>query len=310
MEDSDEPGQGAPPHPVDLASLVEHAVRLSQQLEEVWSSALDETALDEAQQDVLAEWSAVLTSLHREVDEAERHLAEAGIDPQLAHHPHDLGAVATFQLDAGVEQRWQQLQTAQLIALENLARAAGALTEPSGKRVRLQTGVAESWWEAGAFGLVRSRALLVLRVTREVERGQALLLGEEPPSEAAIARDRAYDALDAARIALTRGDPDAALLHAHTALRVHVRAALTDATSDVSAADRPGALLARVPSLAEWAEVLQLLDAAAAQSLTGDGPSVDVTVPLARVVVPLAREVIRGVQLAELVEAAGSEGKE
>src|SRR4051794_30071746 len=38
MEDSDEPGQGAPPHPIDLASLVEHAVRLSQQLEEVWSS--------------------------------------------------------------------------------------------------------------------------------------------------------------------------------------------------------------------------------------------------------------------------------
>jgi hypothetical protein len=308
MEGSDEPAQGAPAHPVDLASLVEHAVRLSQQLEKVWSSALDETALDEAQQDVLAEWSAVLRSLHREVDEAETHLAEAGIDPRLASHPLDPAAVATFQLDAEPEQRWQQLQAAQLIALENLARAVGALTEPSGKRVPLQTGVTESWWEAGAFGLVRSRALLVLRVTREVERGQALLLGEEPPSEAAVARDRAYDALDASRIALTRGDPEAALLHAHTALRLRVRAALTNTNSDFSAADRPGAVLARVPSLAEWAEVLQLLDAAAARSLAGDGTPVDVTVPLARVVVPLAREVIRSVQLAELVEAAHLEG--
>ena len=188
MARSDNPGDrpaGTVHEPVDVTALVEHALRLSQELEEAWSSALDPEALEDAQQGVTAEWSAFVTALQQGIREVEQRMEEAGVDPRLQQHPLDASIVAGFQLDAGLQQRWQQLQAAQIIGLESLMRAVGALGEPSGRRVQLRSGASESWWEGGAFGLVRSRARLLLRVTRELERCQAQLLGDAMPPRAA-----------------------------------------------------------------------------------------------------------------------------
>jgi hypothetical protein len=262
-----EPPPGAREDQVlDLRALAAHATELTDELEHAWSDALVPEALDAAQEELKARFASLLYSLQRRAAAADRALRSVGIDPQIPAFPMPPEDLARLTFSPDEERQWRQLQMAELESLMALLAAVEAMRAPSAHRVTLATGVTESWWEAGAFALVRARLRLLVRVSEAAAAAESRVMKQEVDEE-----DSAHDFFDRLRLAgeaFGNGDPEGALVHGLVALRLRV---------ELEGVELPGDLLERLANdgrLGDEAPLLRLLADGAAT--LGAGRALDV----------------------------------
>jgi hypothetical protein len=257
---------------VDLQALAQHVTELTVELERAWSAALEPSALADAQSELGARFSSLLHSIQRCVAAGDRALKESGRDTQISAFPLPESQLSELTFTPDDERRWRQYQLAELEALNALLEALKGLQAPSAHRMTLATGEVESWWEAGAFELVRARVRLLARVSAAASAAEAALLERSAGDKQQ--RDF-FERLQLATEALSHGDPEGALVHGFAALRQ--RAALgTDPVPD-DLLDR----LAADPRLAAEAPLLGLLHEAAATLGSGLGLDIGAAVLVA-----------------------------
>lgn len=262
----------------DLGALIDHVVRLSDDLERVWSDALQPEPLGEAHERLRAEWSSVSAVLQRRSEAATRALKAAGVDPKLRVHPLDPAQIHELELDYQGGEAWKQLQVAELLLLTQLLQAMNGLFEPSAQQVIIDDDdqpTETSWWEAGAFELVRKRAGALIRVSQELEAAENQATGQ-PSSEHASAW---LDRLGRARQAIDYGDAEAGLLHLGLALRESAAQASGQPIENL-----PGEFLTRLMNLPQSLEArphLELMSEVERRLLTGRPPGQGLLQPLA-----------------------------
>jgi len=294
--------------PVDLEALALHVIKLSGVLEKAWSNALDSSVMDGAKDELNAEMSALVTAMNDAVKETDEKLRAAKIDPKICIWPYDPEVFKTLESSSESEARRSQLVVAQMIALREVLKAFTALREPSGEEVNLVAQSRTEWFEAGAFLLFRDRAVLLLRITREVDRVTDILLSESGGSKLDLSIEAASESLKAARSGYSRGDVDAALLHCRGALR-----GILESLPFIQRGDErllePGTLLAEAPSLHEYASALRLLDTEVA-ALASRGADLGVAVPLIDGLLPVVSMIVHEPPIIELQEIIAPKGDE
>lgn len=280
---------------VDLLATVEHASRLTVAAERAWSAALDPAAVDEANRELLDDqWSNVMAVVRRQAELSSRALEAAGLDATVDQFPPDVPQLLTLDLDPDPERRRRQLQLAQFYALDQLLAALQGLRHPSRAALDPRTGqLTQTWWDSGAFALVRTRAQHLVRVTLALlnaehaaiatAAGEAATAPEQVPHPAQPPPWWAHLHLSAE--ALGRGDIEATLLHAHLALT----ARFTDVPSLADAVAAPFGEEAE----GEAARTLVAkLEEAIARLAEGSGVDLGVTVPLAHALLPLIQRLL------------------
>ncbi|MEX2375854.1 MAG: hypothetical protein WD942_09780 [Dehalococcoidia bacterium] len=266
------PSGGREDQVVDLRSLAAHVTEFTDELERAWSHGLDAEALTGAHSEMRARFTSLLSSIERRLHAAERTLRASGIDPIVATFPMTAEAVAELNLVPDSDQRWRQLQHAEIEAMQSLLEVFKGISSPSARRIDLLTGESESWWEAGAFELLRSRVRLLVRVSEAAAGAEARAMQRELPGEG---KGTLLDRLRLAGDALAHGDPEGALIHGLVAL--HLRVAL-------DAREAPDDLLERLGSDARLegeAPLLRLLSKAAATLSRGQELDIGAAVLLA-----------------------------
>jgi uncharacterized protein YukE len=242
MEDHDE----LIAEPVDLEALVQHVARASEELEAAWARALGEVEFQAAQTRLQADWSSFITAISRIHARAAERLEREGVDTRVSELPPFSSEVSALSLGPDSEQRFRQAQMAELLAFEHLVKAVAGLLNPSD---------AEQWQPAG-FGEAKERAGLLARLTRiGSASAQGVLGGEGRPS---LSEPPHVERLRLARLAWSRGDPEASVLHLHIGGRL-LLADLLD-TSPRNLPDNVAALLAGQPGLGDTAAMLALAD--------------------------------------------------
>jgi hypothetical protein len=299
------PPPPAEPQPLDFGVLVDHLSRLPAETERAWSKALEADLLGESGQVLSAQWSSLLTAVYREVTDAEARLRARGIDPAMPAHPEDPALLQHLRLDGEPLDEWRALLVAQMWALIGVAKGIGGLTEP---RAPFGLGGPDelTWWEAGAFALIRRRAAQLARVSTQLLEAARALAPSAPEDQAPTVpltgpwRER----LSLADEAVLRGDPEAAVLHLRLALRE--RAAQL---GGMGATDLPGDLeerLARDPEFADLAAGLRLLREVGARLDQGRPVSLGFTLPVAELMLAPITRLCMSLSAA-LIRAARSE---
>ncbi len=252
------PPPPAEPQPLDFNTLIEDLGRLPAETERAWSKALDADLLGESQNELRAEWTSLLAVLYREADDATGRMQARGIDPTFFIHPEDPAVLETLNPDGAELELWQALSVAQMRALLGVATCLEGLTTP-----RAPFGVGRpdelTWWEAGAFALIRLRAAELARVTGQLDEAERAL--DTPATEEQAGALRLTgpwrERLTLADEAVLRGDPEASVMHLRLAIRERAAQlaglALADVPADIEQR------LATDPELEQMATGLRLL---------------------------------------------------
>jgi len=267
------PGEQPADSPVDLRALAKDATDLADSLEKAWSDALSPDALGTARAELEARIQSLLAAIQRQVLATERELRDAGIDTRLGTFPPSLAEIETLSYQPDARQRWLQAQIAQVDALAFLLEAVNAMRAPSAQKISMPSGAVETWWEAGAFGMLRARALLLVQISIQVALAADAITGKSQGDSQAFRR--LFDTLLAARECWSHGDPIGAVTHARRVIME--RAALT-------VPDVPPDLIERLASdarLADDAAVLRLMQETAFRIFRGADVDVSITTIIA-----------------------------
>ncbi|MEU8178803.1 hypothetical protein AB0C14_38565 [Microbispora hainanensis] len=202
--------------PIDWRALLHHTIELTDELEQAWSSAIQPEALEAAMPGIEARFRSLFASIRRGADHLDRALRSAGVHVQRHNYPLTAEQLEEVALTPTAEQLCRQLELAQLVTLQSLLEALQGIRHPSGQRITLPDNSIETWWESGAFLLIRLRAEHLVRIVEELRSAHATLtqagdLGSNVPYF--------LDHLKLAYQALQRGDAEASLLHSNIALR-------------------------------------------------------------------------------------------
>jgi len=257
---------------VDLRALAAHATELADELERAWSNALDAVLLAKAHQELTARHQSLVSTIQRRAAAGERALRAAGVDtglPAMVLPPQE---VLNIALTPEGRQAWLQRQLAEFDALSGLLQAITLLRTPSARRVFGDGRQSESWWQAGAFLLVRERAAALARTCESITDTEEALSGRLPDKEPLRA---VLDSLTLAAAAHGRGDALAALMH--TRLAIFQRAGESRAVVPEDLLER----IARTTVPAHEAHVLRLLDEAVRSTTSGAAPDSGAAVLLA-----------------------------
>lgn len=287
----------------DLDALAKHATEFCDELERAWSTAMDRALLAEAQQETQARYASLLSAVQRRASSYDRALQKAGVDPGLPAFPTPPHEAARYSYNSDRDQRVLQSRLAEIEAVALLLGAVVAMREPSARRTfsKGRAAETETWWEAGAFSLVRERAAHLLRVSRNT----AALLDAAPEARSR-SMATAFDQMRLATIAYGRGDMEASVMHVRLAL-FHCAAAERDDVPD-DLLER----LARYVPRADHANALRLVEVAAQRTAKGVLPEVAVTALVAPLALSVLGELLRAPQVfADALSEGGSEdGKE
>jgi hypothetical protein len=234
----------------DMGTLAAHTTDLADSLEMAWSAAMPLDKLEEAQQEMMARFNSLVVSIQRRVTASEASIRAAGIDTRLPADPLPLQEIARLSFEPDPLQRWRQLQLAELEALKLLLSALQPMRSPSGRRISFPSGEVETWWEAGAFELLRSCARLLANLSDQTMAAASAVTGSPAfsPSVGSF-----MEPLRQASNALLRGDVVGALVHAQ--LAIIERAAFDSSTVPEDLMDR----LAEDARLASSVPILALL---------------------------------------------------
>jgi hypothetical protein len=279
---------------VDLLAVVEHASRLTVAVERAWSAALDPATLGEANEELLDQWASLIAVIQRQAELSSRALEAAGLDATVDQFPPDVQQLLALELDADLERRRRQLQMAQFYALDQLVTALQGLRHPSPAALDPRTGQAtQTWWESGAFALVRARARHLARVTLALLNAEHAAISAATGEAASVPGQVSPPAqpppwwahLQLGAEALRRGDIEATLLHAHLSLiaRFADASSLTDAVAAPFGDEAEGEAAKLL--VAKLEEAIQRLAA-------GAGVDLGVTVPLAHALLPLIERLL------------------
>src|ERR671916_207089 len=94
-----------------------------------------------------------------------------GLKRTINRFPVDDASLTQLELDpADPARRYYKLRVAAMYAFRDLTESVKGLNDPTGQRVDLLAGqVSETWWEAGAFSLVKRRAAALATILRAEE---------------------------------------------------------------------------------------------------------------------------------------------
>ena len=305
QHDSDAPQAGEnkePPIATDLAALFEHAMAMSSDLERMWTKALRLAGSEDVHEDLRTRWAVTMQALTAAVSEREAKLVAEGIDPM--HYKWPLDADDAFKLKIepnGIVTQRVQLEDAQLLALELLVKSVGPLTEALTASAADAANV--SWWEAGAFSLVRFRGALALRITRELDVVDQAQLGE-PTSRMETMRARAFEAMESAISALARSDPEAALLHCLRATRTRIASLSLDGSPALEFSEVMETTTSHLP-----VRMLTLAEEVIARETAGRPVNSGVALVLAYALVPEVERLVKNPPVEELVGIIGTWGQ-
>jgi hypothetical protein len=214
---------------VDLPALIAFVIRMSDELEEAWASALDHERLAELDARLLADWQAVVSVIQIGGHTSDAELSELNLDSTVPEDPLPLEQVAQLAPESDLQQRRRHLQQAQLLAFELVMNAVQQARRAEGRQPDRITGeAAAGWFESGAFALIRSRAQLLARVTDLLEQTESELVraarGIDAPVEPPLQLPDFLTHRRLAAEALAHGDVEAGLLHELVAIRRFIAA--------------------------------------------------------------------------------------
>jgi hypothetical protein len=223
---------------VDLSALIGYVSRIPDELEQSWAAALDREGLAALAERLLSDWQAVVAVIQMGGNTSDIELGELGLDSTVPEDPLPLEAVTELIRDPDLQERRRQLQQAQLNAFELTITAVqwARRVEPRPPD-RITGEAAASWFESGAFALIRSRAQLLVRITDILEQVETELVrvahGDNPQPERALEVPRFLQHRRLAAEALAHGDVEASLLHSAITVRRLVAEIAAVEASDV-----------------------------------------------------------------------------
>lgn len=209
---------------VDLSALIAYVSRIPDELEQSWAAALDRDGLAALEARLLGDWQAVVAVIQMGGNTSDTELGELGLDSTVPEDPLPLEAVAELVRNPDLQERRRQLQQAQLHAFELTITAVQWARRVEPRLPDRITGeAAASWFESGAFALIRSRAQLLVRITDILEQVETELVrvahGDNPQTERALEVPRFLQHRRLAAEALAHGDVEASLLHSAVTVR-------------------------------------------------------------------------------------------
>lgn len=236
---------------LDFGALVKHVVDFTGDLEKSWSSGMDHAFQDAAQSDLKARYDTLMAIVLRRAQMAKKKMEEAGQDPKLPRYPLQAADFEKITLDPDPQQALFQAQVAELDVLAQLVSAVKAMREPSGRTIFFDGRPAETWWEAGAFDLVRMRAEQLVRASAQTVMSLDVSQVAAPQSDLVV---KVVDRLTLAANAFRRGDVEATLLHSRIAILLRARIDCDVVPCDLFSK------LASDPRLRAYSNTLKLLD--------------------------------------------------
>ena len=308
-ESSFEPAAGTesdfPAHAIaHLPSLLQEIQRLTTTVEQSWSDALADV-IHQQNAELLERWHSFLQVLQHRVERLSRRLRHEGYHTMLQEVPLRPDTAAALTLRPDPQQHVTQLCLADVYVTIDLLNAMQGLEQPTALSISLPSGVARTWWEAGAFAQIADIAHVARRVAAEDD----LLLpvpGDErgPPqteASATVTTGGAWTWPEAAGLAarsLGHGLPEAAILFAALGVRLLIGPAAPNHSIPTIES------LSQVPKLQSVTGAARTLLEVAHALGTGETVSLGVSVPLAHFWVSVLSDWMRGPEIAEEVRQA------
>jgi hypothetical protein len=163
-----EVGRGA----ASPADILEHLTTMTVGLEKAWSEALASEGASKAVLEARGVWNSFVATHHRWTERFVELWRRCGLD-EIVIEEFPLGDGGLSRLGRtprDAAERFYRLQIATMYVFVDLVDALKGLQEPSGTRVSIPPGgPVESWWEGGAFALIRRRAAALAGLLRESE---------------------------------------------------------------------------------------------------------------------------------------------
>src|SRR5260370_14705653 len=138
---------------IQMLHSLEH---LTTQLEKRWSEGLDNESFRKAHTELLTLWESFRQNFPAWTDERSTKLKELGFDTIIKRYPLDDEGFKSLCQPSTLIDRYNQFTVALLYQMQTLFHVLTAIKEPSRKEISLPSGDTESWWEAGAFSLIRA----------------------------------------------------------------------------------------------------------------------------------------------------------
>ena len=192
----------APPRVVDLGGLLEEAVTFSEEAEQRWFKALEQSMHGDAN-DLRGRIQSLLMVLNSEVQAGEAMETATGLSAALPALPLSAHDANLLEVDPVGQQRVTQHSIGLVAVVENLVRALEELHQPTAVQLQFPSGAATTWWSPDIFARVRDAAMLAIRFIRD------------PQGDAVTAKTNMLDSSVAAWLA---GLPEAAALYVFCSL--------------------------------------------------------------------------------------------
>jgi hypothetical protein len=277
-----------------LYDLLHHLTRMTTSLERVWSEGLNTESARSARAEAKQVWQSFNVTFQKWIEYTFSLRERAGLEPvSVEEFPVQDTGLGRLSLDPDTpERRFYQLQIAAMYAVHDLMESLQALDNPTASDLRLPTGTLETWWEAGAFSLIRRRARSLAGILNLSDEALQAALRESSAegNEIGSYPQPAFwaDPLTSAFDLVNAGNYDSALPQLLAALRATLAQSLSAAADDLPVPLAPS--IADIDVLSSVSQHVPLLEAACER--LGKGLLLDpgVAVPLAKELLPRIQE--------------------
>lgn len=126
------------------------------ELEKTWSESLNEEGVQKSHAELLTLWESFTQNFPAWTEAQAVKLKELGYDTIIKRYPLDDEGFKSLGEPSTLIDRYNQFSIASLYQMQNLLNALSAIKAPSHKQVSFPSGKTESWWEAGAFSLIKA----------------------------------------------------------------------------------------------------------------------------------------------------------
>jgi hypothetical protein len=269
---------------------------LTAELERAWSEALASVDCGDPHENLRVRWSVAPKALTTAVSEREARYVTSDKDVRLDHWPPTPEEIVGLEVEpTSREDKRTQLEQAQILVLELLIKSMGEFAEAMAELSDGANG--RVLWEAGAFAIIRDRAALALRITRELDAVDAMELESDRVSDEELIRARAFEALHTGRRALLHSDPEAALLHCLRAARARLASFAPEGNSALDFSSLPEPNRSVLP-----VKMLTLAEEVIGREVDGRPINAGVSLMLAHALLPRVGQLVVDPSVEELIE--------
>jgi hypothetical protein len=261
--------QDLPQHSIPATSLydlLQHLTKMTTSLEREWSKGLETEAAQTARAEVKEVWQSFSTTFMGWTQYVNSLREQVGLGPVVIEEfPVQDTGLRGLSFDPEIPKRhYYQLQIAAMYAFQDLIASLQALDDPTAWELRAPTGSVETWWEAGAFSLIRRRARSLARILKLSDEALQAVLRENS-AEADEIGSYAHpppwaDPLTSAFDLVNAGDYDSALPQLLAALRATLAKPLSATANDLPVPLAPR--IGDIDALSSVSQHVRLLEAA------------------------------------------------